>query len=246
MAIRLLSVGAIVGVEALGNWYGGLGNTWMQMIAGVITMVAAVVLNWMLIGGHLGAPAMGVDGAALREHDRQLARLRVPRGRVLARAGATRPARRRANGCRSRELGRVVAVRAARTGSTGSSSSRRSSCSSTACSRASATTTVAALNVVIAVNSIAFMPAFGLASAGAILAGQAIGRGDRDAVWPQVKITLACTMTWMGAIGVDLRRVPRTRCCAVRESGTSGRARRDRHHDARDQRGLAAVRRDRA
>jgi MATE family multidrug resistance protein len=62
--------------------------------------------------------------------------------------------------------------------------------------------TVAALNVVIAVNSIAFMPAFGLASAGAILAGQAIGRGDRAAVWPQVKATLACTMVWMGAIGV--------------------------------------------
>jgi MATE family, multidrug efflux pump len=61
--------------------------------------------------------------------------------------------------------------------------------------------TVAALNVVIAINSISFMPAFGLASAGAILAGQAIGRGDRGAVWPQVKITLACTMTWMGAIG---------------------------------------------
>ena len=39
--------------------------------------------------------------------------------------------------------------------------------------------TVAALNVVLAVNSISFMPAFGLASAGAILAGQAIGRGEQ-------------------------------------------------------------------
>jgi MATE family multidrug resistance protein len=46
------------------------------------------------------------------------------------------------------------------------------------------------------------MPAFGLASAGAILAGQAIGRDARDAVWPQVKTTLLCTMTWMGAVGV--------------------------------------------
>src|SRR4051812_28353238 len=33
MQIRILSVGAAVGTEALGNWYGGLGNTWMQMIA---------------------------------------------------------------------------------------------------------------------------------------------------------------------------------------------------------------------
>src|SRR5262249_30828480 len=65
MAIRMLSIAAVVGVEALGSWYGGLGNTWMQMIAGLITMVAAVFFNWVLIDGHLGAPAMGVNGAAL-------------------------------------------------------------------------------------------------------------------------------------------------------------------------------------
>jgi MATE family multidrug resistance protein len=62
-------------------------------------------------------------------------------------------------------------------------------------------TSVAALNVVIAINSLSFMPAFGLASAGAILAGQAIGRGDRAAVWPQVRVTLACAGAWMGLIG---------------------------------------------
>jgi MATE family multidrug resistance protein len=61
--------------------------------------------------------------------------------------------------------------------------------------------TLAALNVVIAINSVAFMPAFGLASAGAILAGQAIGRGDRDAVWPHVKLTIAVAAVWMGTIG---------------------------------------------
>src|SRR5678815_2692699 len=65
MAIRMTSIFAIVGVEALGNWYGGLGNTWMQMIAGLITMATAVFFNWVLIDGHLGAPAMGVNGAAL-------------------------------------------------------------------------------------------------------------------------------------------------------------------------------------
>jgi MATE family multidrug resistance protein len=62
--------------------------------------------------------------------------------------------------------------------------------------------TVAALNVVLAVNSLSFMPAFGLASAGAILAGQAIGAGERERVWPQVKVTLICNMVWMGTIAV--------------------------------------------
>ncbi len=64
MEIRILSVGAAVGVEALGNWYGGLGNTWMAMIAGIISMAVAVFMNWVLIDGHLGAPALGVAGAA--------------------------------------------------------------------------------------------------------------------------------------------------------------------------------------
>src|SRR5260221_6545274 len=63
-------------------------------------------------------------------------------------------------------------------------------------------TAVAALNVVIAINSLAFMPAFGLASAGAILAGQAIGSGQREQVWPCVRLTLACTIAWEGAMAI--------------------------------------------
>ncbi|HEY4238731.1 MAG TPA: MATE family efflux transporter [Kofleriaceae bacterium] len=199
MAIRLLSVLPAVGTEALGNWFGGLGNTWMQMTAGILSMVSAVFFNWLLIDGHLGAPAMGVAGAAL--------------GSVLATwlgflflavafwrrwGGAPKT---RAHNLSLRELRRVarfglpngmnwllefgafqlfVNFVLPRTGND----------------------SVAALSVVINVNSIAFMPAFGLASAGAILAGQAIGRGDHDAVWPQVKITLAAAGAWMGLLAV--------------------------------------------
>jgi MATE family multidrug resistance protein len=198
MAIRTTSVFAIVGVEALGAWYGGLGNTWMQMTAGLITMAAAVFFNWMLIDGHLGAPAMGVNGAALASTIASFLGFGfIALGLWRRWGGAPRA---RATGLSLRELGRVVRfglpngfnwflefaafqvfvnVVLANLGDA----------------------TVAALNVVIAINSISFMPAFGLASAGAILAGQAIGRGDRGAVWPQVKVTLTCTMTWMGAIG---------------------------------------------
>lgn len=199
MAIRVTSVFAIVGVEALGAWYGGLGNTWMQMVAGLITMASAVFFNWVLIDGHLGAPAMGVNGAALASTIASFLGFGfIALGLWRRWGGAPRT---RATGLSLHELGRVmrfglpnglnwflefaafqvfVNVVLANLGDA----------------------TVAALNVVIAINSISFMPAFGLASAGAILAGQAIGRGDRAAVWPQVKVTLTCTMTWMGVIGV--------------------------------------------
>lgn len=199
MAIRMTSIGAVIGVEALGNWYGGLGNTWMQMVAGILTMAAAVVLNWVLIDGHLGAPAMGVSGAALASTIASFLGFGFLAVAFWRRWGGAPIAR--ASGLSLGELRRVlrfglpnginwflefaafqlfVNVVLANLGDA----------------------TVAALNVVIAVNSISFMPAFGLASAGAILAGQAIGRGERGAVWPQVKATLSCTMVWMGAIGV--------------------------------------------
>ena len=62
--IRMLSVFAVVGCEAIGNFYGGLGNTWMQLVASVIQMAINVGWNYVFITGRFGAPAMGVDGAA--------------------------------------------------------------------------------------------------------------------------------------------------------------------------------------
>ena len=199
MAIRVLSVGAIVGVEALGNWYGGLGNTWMQMTAGLITMVAAVFFNWILIDGHLGAPAMGVNGAALASTIASFLGFFFLAIAFWRRWGKAPTAR--ATNLSLHELGRVLRF-GLPNGINWFLEFAAFQLFVNGVLAQLGDETVAALNVVIAVNSVSFMPAFGLASAGAILAGQAIGRGDRDAVWPQVKATLLCTMTWMGAIGI--------------------------------------------
>ncbi len=200
MAIRILSVGAAVGVEALGNWYGGLGNTWMQMISGVITMTCAVFLNWILIGGHLGAPAMGVDGAALASTIATWVGFAfIALGFHFGWGGAPRATTTKLS---RREFGRVLRF-GLPNGLNWFLEFAAFQVFVNVVVAGLGDTTVAALNVVLAINSIAFMPAFGLASAGAILAGQAIGRGDRDAVWPSVKLTLACTITWMLAIAAS-------------------------------------------
>ena len=65
LALRLWSGGAVVGLEALGSYYGGLGNTRLPMVAQVAAMTLNVAGNWLLIDGHLGLPALGVRGAAL-------------------------------------------------------------------------------------------------------------------------------------------------------------------------------------
>ena len=199
MAIRFLSVGAVVGMEVLGNWYGGLGNTWMQMIAGIMSMVAAVVFNWILIDGNLGAPAMGVNGAAVASVIASwlgFAFLAIAFYRRWG--GAPRGTKVKLTG---RELRRVVRFGLPNGFNWFLEFAAFQVFVNFVFSHLG-DETVAALNAVLAVNTIGFMPAFGLASAGAILAGQAIGRGARHEVWPQMKMTLLCTMTLMGVMGV--------------------------------------------
>ena len=54
---------------ALANAYSGTlrecNQTTVPMAAGISAVFVNLVLNWVLIFGHLGAPAMGVEGAAL-------------------------------------------------------------------------------------------------------------------------------------------------------------------------------------
>ena len=198
VSIRLYAVFAIVGMEALGNWYGGLGNTWMQMFAGVVAMVANVALNWVFIDGNLGAPAMGVEGAALASSLSSALGflcLLVP---FLARWGGA--PRARARGLSLRELGRVMRF-GAPNGVNWFLEFAAFQLFVNLVLGALGTHTLAAFNVVLSINMVSFMPAFGLASSGAILAGTAIGGGRRDQVWPAVRLTLAATGTWMGIIG---------------------------------------------
>ncbi|HEY3803058.1 MAG TPA: MATE family efflux transporter [Kofleriaceae bacterium] len=201
MIIRLLSVGGAVGIEALGNWYAGFGNTRMQMIAGIVTMVSAVAFNALLI------PHYGVDGAAIASTIASWLGFAVLAVSFRLGLGGAPPHKPDALRLSWGELGRVLRFGLPNginwlleftafqlfvnvvVGELGGP-------------------TVAALNVVIAVNSVAFMPAFGLASAGAIVAGQSIGANARDDVWPTVKLTLACTITWMVAIAAAYLVVP--------------------------------------
>jgi multidrug resistance protein, MATE family len=199
MTIRFLSIGAVVGVEALGNWYGGLGNTWMQMIAGLISMVLAIACNWLLIDGNLGAPALGVDGAAWAAVIASWAGFAFLALAFWRRWGGAPRAPQHA--LTRTELRRVVRF-GLPNGLNWFLEFAAFQVFVNFVLSSLGDETVAALNAVLAVNSIGFMPAFGLASAGAILAGQAIGAGKRDEVWPTVKLTLACTMSWMGLLGI--------------------------------------------
>jgi multidrug resistance protein, MATE family len=207
MSLRLLSVGAAVGLEALASYYGGLKNTILPMTAQVLAMSLNVVLNWLLIGGNLGAPAMGVRGSALASSiATSIAFAFLVTCFALQKGtGGNRVS---AGTLRARELWRtlrfglpvgmnflvellafLIYVNII-VGTLG-------------------TAELAATMAVLQLNSVAFMPAFALATAGSIFVGQAIGADRKDDVPRTVLLTVATTAGWQGLCGLLYLIAPR-------------------------------------
>jgi MATE family multidrug resistance protein len=197
LRIRLLSAGAAVGLEALANYYGGLGNTRLPMRASLAAMILNVAGNWVLIDGHLGAPALGVRGSAAAS---TVATTIAFAGLFLVFVLEGR----RAGGCGS--LRREEALRLLRYGLPSGVNwfleFLAFSFFTNVVVAGLGTTSMAALMAVVQVNSVAFMPAFGLASAGAILVGQALGAGAKDRVPGLVGLTFAVAAGWEALAGL--------------------------------------------
>jgi MATE family multidrug resistance protein len=198
VVMRIWSGGAAIGLEALGNYYGGLGNTRLPMAAQILAMVLNVTLNWVFIYGNLGAPALGVTGAALASSVSTVIAFLALLGLFLAGYGAEKAER---SPLRMSEFWRMLRF--------GLPSGLNWFVEFAAFNffinvvvAGLGTTTVAALMGAMQVNSIAFMPAFGIASAGAILVGHALGAKEHDSVPSTVWLTLRVAGGWMGLIGV--------------------------------------------
>lgn len=192
MAIRLLSTGFAVGIEALGNYYGGLGNTAIAMRASLIAMALNLLLNYLLIEGRWGFPEMGVRGAAI--------------GSVLGTLGGflylLAAFLRDGKAVERSKLKLAEFLRMLRfgvpTGLNWAFEFYAFIAFINVVVAGLGTSSLAAMMAVIQINSVAFMPAFGLASAGAILVGQNIGAGKKDDVPALVRLTFIATSCWMG------------------------------------------------
>ncbi len=198
ISIRLLSVWAATGIEALGNYYSGTGNTGLQMRFNLAAMVMNVALNWLLIDGRWGCPAMGVAGAAWASViSTSLAFLGfvwifLANGRGIPKAGSRWSGREFFRMLKfglpsglnwSFEFFAFLAYINVVVGGLG-------------------TTVLAAFMAVFQVNSVGFMPVFAISSAGAILVGQAIGRGAKAEVPKLLKLTFLTAASWMGILSL--------------------------------------------
>lgn len=200
--IRLLSGGAAIGIEALGNYYSGLGNTRLPMVINVATMAVDIIGNWLFIRGNLGMPALGVAGAALTSsasavlgfvaffiiflrEDRRLGKLSFRELREMLRFGIPSGLNWFLDFLAFSFFFNVVLA-------------------------GLGTTALAAFMGVLQLNTVAFMPAFGLASAGAVLVGQAIGAGVKDDVARTLRMTLAANVIWQVLVGIAYVAFPTT------------------------------------
>lgn len=209
LATRLLSVGPAVGIEALGNWYGGLGNTRPSLVAGVVAMLLNLGLNYALIEPRFGLPGYGVSGAAWASTVASWGGFAViylgftqRRWLPLALRGREVPV------LRWQELVRVLRF-GLPNGLNWFLEFAAFALFINVVIGHLGTSTLAAFNIVIQLNSVSFMPAFGLASAGAIMVGEAIGRRAHDEAAGWVKLTFGLSAAWMGSVGLIYLAVPR-------------------------------------
>jgi MATE family multidrug resistance protein len=205
LQIRLLSAGPAVGIEALSNYYGGLGDTRLPMRVNIATMVVDLFLNWVFIFGHLGVPAMGVKGAALTSTITTTGAF-LCLFAIFLRDGrrAGEPAFPRV---RWREIVRMLRF-GVPSGFNWFVEFLAFIVFLNVIVAGLGTTSLAGMNAVMQINSVSFMPAFGLASAGAILVGQAIGAGARDEVPRIVRLTFGAAAVWQCLVGLSYLLLP--------------------------------------
>jgi len=202
---RLLSGGAAIGLEALASYYGGLGNTRLPMLAQLVVMVLNLALCWVLIYGNLGAPALGVAGSAMAASAATTIGFALLFGCFVLGVGC---GARRATGFSLRDAWRVVKI-GVPSGFNWFIEFAAFSFFLNVVLPGLGTTTIAAMMSVIQLNSVSFMPAFALASSGAIFVGQAIGADRRDDVPRTVWLAMAAAAGWMGLLAVVYVVAPR-------------------------------------
>jgi MATE family multidrug resistance protein len=203
IALRLVGVGAAVGIEAIANWFGGRGDTRVGLAASVLVMVLNVPLAWLLIHGGGPNPPKPERRSAQASLDPTGAGFAYALG-AFANSGRGEPR----PGWRWDEFRRVLRF-GLPNGVNWFLEFGAFLFFIDVVFAGMGTAALAALMAVLQLNSIAFMPAFGLSNAGAIHVGQAIGADAHDAVSALVRRTLLAAAAWMGVVGVGYALAPR-------------------------------------
>ncbi|MCB2200506.1 MATE family efflux transporter [bacterium] len=197
---RLMGTLPFMVIMAFRGFYNGVGDTHLHMNVMIVINATNVLLNWVFIFGHLGAPAMGSAGAGLAST------LGTILGMLLFIAIAIGYKRRdNYNYFKWSNLDRDTMRRIVRLAVP---SGIRNFLVMLGFSAFSAivsglgTVQMAATNVVLTILSLSYMPGAGFGFAAATLIGQKLGEGDPDGAeeygWESARLSLLT----MGVLGI--------------------------------------------
>jgi MATE family multidrug resistance protein len=159
----------------------GIGAVRPVMVALVTANLLNLVFNWILIGGRLGAPALGVEGSAWGTVAARIGMAAFLLGAIVRRESGRRP------GLFETPL-RVEAVRLRQLIALGLPAASQVTlevgvfAAATALAGRLAPVSLAAHQIALNFIALTYMVPLGVASAGAVRVGQAVGRRDAAAV----------------------------------------------------------------
>jgi MATE family multidrug resistance protein len=187
--------------SVLGNFFLGIHRPIHQFTAGIIGNVINLILDWILIFGHFGAPAMGLLGAALATSAATAISLGILLGIFFS-----RPYRRvyhTHTACRLdfKKLWQVLRI-GLPSGIQSSSDILCWAIFSLAWVDHFGAAAAEAQSAVMRYLSLSFMPAVGMSMAACALVGRRIGQGDATGAQAAARWAVGLSVAYMGVCGL--------------------------------------------
>jgi putative MATE family efflux protein len=204
--LLVLSFG-MVGTMLFGSILAGAGDTTTPLLVTILQTAVAAAAEWVLIFGHLGAPALGTDGVALGIATGQLAAIACGAA-ILFGGGARVHLRLRHLRPDPAVLRRIAAL--AWPPALQMAGNVISILAFLRLTGAFGPKVQAAYAIGVRLGMIAPMLSFPLASACSTLVGQALGAGDTRRAWRAIGIGVLVhgALMWSFAIAIFVLRVP--------------------------------------
>jgi len=205
LQVRILAICFVTSNFAFRGYWNGVGLTTVYMRIIIIMHLLNIFLNWVLIYGNLGAPAMGVTGAGLASS------IAVGVGTLSHIAVALRLAR--GDGFFKRLDGLKASLRIVVALSTPAGAQNvffsAGFVALFAIAQQIGTAELAAANVLIAFTLTCVLPGLGLGLAAATLVGQSLGKGEKSHAMTWTWSCMQLGILVLGGFGGILALAPR-------------------------------------
>lgn len=199
--IRLLSISAMAITAALASFFQAISRPRIAMVVVIFANVVNVVLNYILIYGKLGFPAMGIGGAAIATVIASWLQAAIMLAVFLSPAFNRKFSSRRSAGWDWHRIGRLFSIGLPAGVNFGLDVASWAVFTNLLIGRLG-DIPLAASTIATQIMHLSFMPTVGLSIAITALVGQWIGRKDIPAAKRRTYVALKLGVGWMFVMGI--------------------------------------------